>query len=52
MAECVTCAQVKADHQQPYGELQQLKIPEWKGDKIMMDFVTKLLKTSRGNHMI
>lgn len=52
MSKCVTCAQLKADHQQPYIELQQLEIPEWKWDKIMMDFVTKLPKTSRGNNLI
>lgn len=52
MSECVTCAQVKADHQQPYGELQQPEIPKWKWDKITMDFVTKLPNTSQGNDMI
>lgn len=50
--KCVTCAQVKAEHQKPYGELQQLDIPEWKWDHITMDYVTKLPKTPRGNDMI
>ena len=27
VAKCVTCAQVKAEHHKPYGELQQLEIP-------------------------
>ncbi|GKB83187.1 putative reverse transcriptase domain-containing protein, partial [Tanacetum coccineum] len=33
---------VKAEHQRPSGLLQQPKIPEWKWDKITMDFITKL----------
>ncbi|KAI3757501.1 hypothetical protein L6452_05041 [Arctium lappa] len=49
---CVTCSQVKAEHQRPYGSLQSLEIPEWKWDKITMDFVTKLPKTLRGNDTI
>ena len=49
---CVTCSQVKAEHQKPYGVLQQPAIPEWKWDNITMDFVTKLPRTSRGNDMI
>nr|GFD44094.1 reverse transcriptase domain-containing protein [Tanacetum cinerariifolium] len=28
------------EHQRPSGLLVQLKIPEWKWDNIMMDFVT------------
>ena len=27
---CLTCQQVKAEHQRPGGMLQPLKIPEWK----------------------
>ncbi|KAI3771932.1 hypothetical protein L6452_03104 [Arctium lappa] len=46
--KCVTCLQVKAEHQRPYGSLQPLSIPEWKWDNISMDFVTKLPKTLRG----
>ena len=49
--KCVTCAQVKIQHQKPYGELQQLRIPVWKWDDITMDFVTKLPKTAKGNDM-
>lgn len=49
---CSICAQVKAEHQKPYGSLQQLEIPEWKWDHITMDFVDKLPKTSRGNDRI
>ncbi|GJS76357.1 putative reverse transcriptase domain-containing protein [Tanacetum coccineum] len=37
---------VKAKHQRPSGLLVQPAIPEWKWDNIMMDFVTKLPKSS------
>ncbi|GJW11346.1 putative reverse transcriptase domain-containing protein [Tanacetum coccineum] len=37
---CLTCAKVKAEHQKPYGLLQQPKIPVWKWERIMMDFVS------------
>ncbi|KAD3067002.1 hypothetical protein E3N88_34882 [Mikania micrantha] len=26
---CLTCAQVKTEHQRPYGRMQPLKIPQW-----------------------
>ncbi|KAJ9554217.1 hypothetical protein OSB04_018262 [Centaurea solstitialis] len=50
--KCVTCLQVKAEHQKPYGSLQPLEIPEWKWEHITMDFVTKLPKTLRGHDTI
>ncbi|GJY85816.1 hypothetical protein Tco_0499842 [Tanacetum coccineum] len=40
--------QIKAEHQKPSGFLQQPEIPEWKWEKITMDFVTKLPKSSMG----
>ncbi|KAI3691688.1 hypothetical protein L6452_31490 [Arctium lappa] len=46
--QCVTCLQVKAEHQRPYGSLQSLEIPKWKWEHITMDFVTKLPKTLKG----
>nr|GFA78936.1 putative reverse transcriptase domain-containing protein [Tanacetum cinerariifolium] len=48
VSKCLTCAKVKAKHQRPSGLLVQHKIPEWKWDNIMMDFVTKLPKSSKG----
>ncbi|GJR68950.1 putative reverse transcriptase domain-containing protein [Tanacetum coccineum] len=39
---------VKAKHQRPSGLLVQPAIPEWKWDNIMMDFISKLLKSSQG----
>ncbi|GJR74814.1 putative reverse transcriptase domain-containing protein [Tanacetum coccineum] len=41
-------AKVKAEHQRPSGLLVQPEIPQWKWDNIMMDFVTKLPKSSQG----
>ncbi|KAD5960518.1 hypothetical protein E3N88_11990 [Mikania micrantha] len=45
---CLTCAQVKAEHQKPYNMLQQLEIPKWKLEHITMDFITKLPRTTQG----
>ncbi|MCQ7926324.1 hypothetical protein NP234_24385, partial [Salmonella enterica] len=46
--KCLTCQQIKAEHQKPAGELQPLPIPEWKWEEIAMDFILGLPKTSRG----
>ncbi|GJX97392.1 putative reverse transcriptase domain-containing protein [Tanacetum coccineum] len=48
VSKCLTCAKVKAEHQKPSGLLVQPEIPEWKWEKITMDFVTKLPKTANG----
>ncbi|GKE95134.1 putative reverse transcriptase domain-containing protein [Tanacetum coccineum] len=48
VSKCLTCARVKAKHQRPSGSLVQPEIPEWKWDNIMMDFITKLPKSSQG----
>lgn len=45
---CLCCQQVKAEHLRPGGEFQGLPIPEWKWDRITMDFVAGLPRTSRG----
>ncbi|GJX64872.1 putative reverse transcriptase domain-containing protein [Tanacetum coccineum] len=46
ISKCLTCAKVKAEHQRPSELLVQPAIPEWKWDNIMMDFITKLPKSS------
>ncbi|GJY50023.1 putative reverse transcriptase domain-containing protein, partial [Tanacetum coccineum] len=46
---CLTCSKVKAEHQRPSSLLQQPEIPEWKWDKITMDFITKLPR-SKSRH--
>ncbi|GJW48756.1 putative reverse transcriptase domain-containing protein [Tanacetum coccineum] len=43
---------VKAECQKPSGLLIQPEIPTWKWEKIMMDFITKLPKTSSGHGAI
>ncbi|GJX96866.1 putative reverse transcriptase domain-containing protein [Tanacetum coccineum] len=52
VSKCLTCSKVKALHQRPSGLLQQPEIPEWKWDKISMDFITKLPKTKSGHDTI
>ncbi|KAL0286800.1 UNVERIFIED_CONTAM: hypothetical protein Sangu_2719700 [Sesamum angustifolium] len=42
VARCLTCQQVKAEHQAPADKLHPLSIPEWKWDKITMDFIVGL----------
>src|SRR4051812_11229220 len=45
---CDVCSRVKAEHQKPAGLLQPLPIPDWKWDKIGMDFITGLPRTRSG----
>ncbi|GKC91257.1 putative reverse transcriptase domain-containing protein [Tanacetum coccineum] len=52
VSRCLTCLKVKAEHQRPSGLLQQPEIPEWKWERIAMDFVTKLPRTSSGHDII
>ncbi|GJY28814.1 putative reverse transcriptase domain-containing protein [Tanacetum coccineum] len=48
----VACSRVKAECQKPSGLLVQPEIPMWKWERITMDFVTKLPKTSNGHDTI
>jgi hypothetical protein len=34
VGKCLTCLQVKAEHQKRYGRIQPLDIPEWKWEKL------------------
>lgn len=52
VSRCLTCQQVKIEHQRPAGELQPLPIPEWKWEDIAMDFVVGLPRTQKGNNAI
>ena len=49
VAKCLTCQQVKAEHQRPSGLLQPLSIPKWKWEHISMDFIVGLPR-SQQNH--
>ncbi|GJT57407.1 putative reverse transcriptase domain-containing protein [Tanacetum coccineum] len=52
VSRCLTCLKVKAEHQRLSSLLQQPEIPEWKWERIAMDFVTKLPRTSSGHDAI
>ncbi|GJR83527.1 reverse transcriptase domain-containing protein [Tanacetum coccineum] len=49
VSKCLTCSKIKAKHQRPSGLLQQPEIPKWKWERIAMDFVMKLPRTSSGH---
>ncbi|GKA70493.1 retrotransposon protein, putative, ty3-gypsy subclass [Tanacetum coccineum] len=52
VSKCLTCLKVNAEHQRPSGLMQQPEIPKWKWERIAMDFVTKLPRTSSGHDTI
>ena len=52
VAQCLTCQQIKAEHQRPAGLLEPLPIPEWKWENITMDFVLGLPRVQRGFNSI
>ena len=52
VSECLTCLRVKAEHRKPPGLLVQPVIPEGKWERIALDFITKLPKTSSGRDTI
>lgn len=52
VSECLTCQQVKIEHQRPAGTLQSLPIPQWKWDHVTMDFVVGLPRTQQGFNSI
>ncbi|GJU07009.1 putative reverse transcriptase domain-containing protein [Tanacetum coccineum] len=52
VGKCLTCSRVKVECQKPSGLLVQPEIPMWKYERITMDFVTKLPKTSNGHDTI
>ena len=48
VSRCLTCQQVKFEHQRPSGLMQYLPLSEWKWDRITMVFVVELPRTSSG----
>ena len=47
VSKCLTCQQVKAEHQVPSGLLNPLPIPQWMWVNITMDFVSSFPLTQR-----
>ena len=52
VTKCLVCQRVKVEHQVPSGLLQPIRIPEWKWDRITMDFVVGLPLTGRKHDSI
>nr|GEZ94530.1 putative reverse transcriptase domain-containing protein [Tanacetum cinerariifolium] len=52
VGKCLTCSRVKTKYQKPSGLLIQPKIPIWEWERITMDFVTKIPRTSNGHDTI
>ena len=52
VTKCLVCQRVKADHHVLSGLLQSIRIPEWKWDRINMDFVVGLPLTGRKHDSI
>ncbi|GJW33893.1 hypothetical protein Tco_0053925 [Tanacetum coccineum] len=48
LIRCLTYAKVKSEHQKPSGLLQQPDILIWKLERITMDFISRLQRTSSG----
>ena len=49
---CLICQKSKIKHQNSYGLMQPLSIPEWKCDSISMDFIVGLPKTAKESESI
>ncbi|GJV94303.1 putative reverse transcriptase domain-containing protein [Tanacetum coccineum] len=52
VSKCLSCAKVKVEYQKPSGLLVQPEILQWKWENIIMDFMTKLPKTTTGQDTI
>ena len=52
VSKCLTCQQVKADHQLPGGLLKPLEVPEWKWECVTCDFVSGLPRSVKKNDAI
>jgi len=47
VVRCLNCQQVKYEHQRPGGLFQKIEIPEWKWERITMNFVVGLPRIQR-----
>lgn len=48
VSRCLTCLQVKVEHQKPYRKIQQLEMPEGKWELLTMDIITKIPRIAKG----
>ena len=48
VSKCLTCRQVKAKDQKPCRKLQPLPIPEWKWERITMNFMSGFPRSKDG----
>ena len=49
---CLTCQQIKAEHQKLAGLLQPLEVAEWKLEHVTIDFVTHLPRTLHRHYAV
>ena len=47
VSKCLTCQQMKTEHQVSSGLLNLILVPKWKWDNIAMDFVSGLPLTQK-----
>ena len=52
VSRCLTCQQVKAEHQKPTGLLHSLPIPQWKWERITIYFTVGLPRCWSGHDTI
>ena len=52
VSKCLTCHQVKAEHQVLSGMLNPIPIPQWKWDNITMDFVSIFPLTQKKHDLV
>ena len=49
---CLTCQQVRTEHQRPIGLLKPLEVAEWKWEHVTMDFLTHFPRTPWRHDMV
>lgn len=49
---CDICNRIKIEHQRPAGLLKPLGIPMWKWEDISMDFIVRLLDSTKRNDSV
>ena len=52
VSKCLTCQQVKAEHQVSFRLLNPIPVPQWKWDNITMDFVSSFHFTQKKHDSI